>query len=467
MCDLKTYLSNALGGNQKVGDCTNPYKVNTGWNFPAVVCKLHWDLAGLLMETPPATLIPLIQNGVLTNPGGYAPAHNIPQNYKDDYCRLLCLMQNTTAVLECLRRLNVELANSVQYRKKHKDDLDDRFHSVKKVNREYVRLSRALSNYECYCMFPSNHVIFAGALSAAEFVWGLQQGFMPKDPGAGSNHGDFSHRLQWHAVLRTITNNFSTPKFGAWNYSPLQLFTSLGSPAAAARNIWGTIFDAQGRPNYSDPSNLMRDVISEIKGPLQARIEKSQVKRADLERACNQSLQQTINGLPPAIKDFLGELNSPYYTRLGVQAPIAANMFTAVYRWKKLGQAAAPANFDPNVAPAAFPAGSRMAGYAKLVAGAQLTAWSNYCNDLTTYAAFQFWNRYINDQGDKIGKFLRGSRPKDYVNETMNGNLVDAILVADDDDRLINVAIGQRCISSATSFSMFYQYSEKFGCLRV
>jgi hypothetical protein len=430
MCDLSDYLQNVVG--PKKGDCTNPYVTAVGWGFNAVVCRKHYNMVELLFELRPGTLAPKLNaNGTLINP--HVPDFTYDALYLADYVKLLAVMQNRAAVMACMQALSQELSRTIVRQKQTPDDLDDRFKTLKKQARGYIRISRALSYYEQLCFFPSNHVVFSGALTGANFNWALTQGFMPKDPGAGSEHGDFSHRLQWHAVMRIATNGFSTPHFAAWNKSPLDLFTSLGSGPALNRNLWGVIFDAQGRPHFSDPSNLFKDVKSSPNlGPLQVEIDRSYNKRDKVQRECERILKEVFDRPAlAAVKNYIegrSVLAKP-------DRPIAANVVNTVYHWKKTSNPAAAA-FTGTPHPA-IPAYTVLGGFAAIPApGPLYTQWETYFNSLTTLAAQVFWDRYILDNRSEFGKFLQGSRHTPYINESNGVAPVEGVIVADDYDRL-------------------------------
>jgi hypothetical protein len=463
MCDLTDFLRNVTSGRQ--GDCTNPYIPTVGWGFDAVVCRKHYDMAVMLFESSAPALSQILDpngSGAIRVGSVHVPLHAYNAQYLADYVKLLVLMQNRKAVMECMQKLNAELSKTVARQKKTPHDLDDRFHTVKKQARGYVRISRALSYYEQRCLFPSSHVVFSGALTAANFYWSLTQGFMPKDPGAGVAHGDFSHRLQWHAVMRVVTNDFAVPHFGAWSKTPLDLFTSLGAGAAMNRNLWGVIFDGQGRPHYTDPANLFADVRRNADlGVLQVQIDRSFTKRGTVERECQRMLDEVL--ARPALAQVKDYLSRRPVTQKP-DRPIAANVANCAYHWKKLGGPTNDPLFDPAVHPA-VPAYTVVNGFAPLVpASAAYVAWDTYLTKLTEYIAREFWNRYINDYRAEVGSFLRGSRHTSYVNESNGMAAVDGVIVANDRDRLVGLNVANRVTASYAGFSLLVTYSPGFGC---
>lgn len=243
-------------------------------------------------------------------------------SFLDDFVRLKALMIDKKQVMACMKQLNKELVATINLQRSTPDDLDDRFNASHGADRNYVRLSRVLEYYECYCWYPSSHVLFAGGLSPSDFNWYLAHGYMPKDPGAGANHGDFSHRLQWHAVMRVVTDGFSMPKRSGRNHTPFELYTEVGSEMSQARrhrgkgDIWGYIFDnapnstmrigvydRRGDKNgtqdlwtYSDPSNLHLELLEKTSWTaLVSNCARRFHKRDDLRQRCNDWIERTWN----------------------------------------------------------------------------------------------------------------------------------------------------------------------------
>ena len=167
------------------------------------------------------------------------PAAPGPQ---DDFVKVHVLLQYNTAL--CLTKiglLNTEMglaqaaaaANDPRFAKGANDPT-------------YLKLSRALEYYEGLCWFPANRTLLGGLLSADAFHQSLKLG-LNKDPGAGRAHGDQSHRLQWHVIMRCITNDFQTTKHAdsGWSYTPLELFYAFTQGPGGAHNSWSVAMDSQ------------------------------------------------------------------------------------------------------------------------------------------------------------------------------------------------------------------------------
>ena len=115
-------------------------------------------------------------------------------------------------------------------------------------------LSHYLKHFESLCHFPDVEVVPTGVLSPQEFYDMISRGVMWKDVGAGIKHGLYSHRLQWHAVLAVVTNDFVTARAPGWNHGAYDLFVSQGSLEARRLNVWGKVFDASNTNCFRDPN---------------------------------------------------------------------------------------------------------------------------------------------------------------------------------------------------------------------
>jgi hypothetical protein len=458
MCDLLLYLKNATGN--KEGSCGGGWVDLAQWNIMGTVCQNHWNLAAMFLETNNLRNL-LNPNGTLINAGAYAPTYVYPAGYLQEYVALLCIMQSVPTCMNAISGLALEVSNSLKHHAGNPDDLDDRFQSIKTQSRDFVRLSRVLANYECYCFFRSNHVIFAGALSGGDFNFCLKQGLMPKDPGAGALHGDFSHRLQWHIVMRVITNNFHAPFTGNWQHSPFQLFCSLGAQPANQRRIWGAVFDAQGRPGFSDPSNLFSQVRRQFKDtPLGVRLIASYTKRRTLERECERLITHTLNQhfagpVAQYVDSILFLAGHPNLHRC-----TASDVFNLLYQWKKMRNPVASNTIAFNVPNPVPPLTTAPPAHA-------LAQWNQFIDQLITYVAAQLWELHIMDNTSNIGAFLRGSRNPTYLVERRLAGPMPAVLVADDGDRMHLINPDARATASANRFNDFYQYDPQTGCKRI
>ena len=169
--------------------------------------------------------------------------NEIESAFLEDYLKIYILFEKNTATLEdCLKKLAGQL-------------------TVKKTeggvkNDNYTKLSVVLSEYEKYCWFPPNHEIFIGFVPSEDFQDYIARGLMPKDPGAGVLHGDFTHRLQWHVISRIITREFSTCKRTGWRKTPLDLYTSLGQAPATTNNVWFKLLDDSNASTYRHPDRF-------------------------------------------------------------------------------------------------------------------------------------------------------------------------------------------------------------------
>lgn len=217
----------------KSADTTKQWGLRTG------LCVFHYD----------AIRSAITRNGAVSYVGN--------EGLLDDFVRLKALMIDKETMIGCMKQLDTELRASAQ---RFRDDQlpahDQRFGAKHQTDGSYVRLSRALEYYEGLCWFPAVHVLFIGALTANDFLAYLTRLYMAKDPGAGANHGDFTHRLQWHAIMRVATNNFTTPLRASWRHSPVELYRAMGQPLAlssALGGVWGFTLDNNSGVNFSCP----------------------------------------------------------------------------------------------------------------------------------------------------------------------------------------------------------------------
>lgn len=200
----------------------------------------------------------------------------------DDFVKVHALLQcNTVLCLAQIALLNAEMTAAAMAPLAPHGVTDERFANPK-GKLTYLKLSRALEYYEGYCWFPANRALLSGLLTSAGFEQSMLLGFN-KDPGAGRMHGEQSHRIQWHAIMRLMTNNFQTPIHTAagWKHSPVQLFHSfLIGPGALVppKGAWGRAMDTQGNPGWGNPDNVVKDILNSqvvlVREALQRRITK-------------------------------------------------------------------------------------------------------------------------------------------------------------------------------------------------
>jgi hypothetical protein len=230
-----------------------------GWGWQRLRCEKHFmsDGRGMFNETA---------------------ADNLEARFRRDYFRLALMFQpRDGAIKQCMLALAVELSN--EQRRAAADG------NVSLNKHGEVRFSAILAKYENMCWFPPSHHVFLGFAEPANFQSMLRQGILAKDPGAGPKHGDFSHRLQWHAVSRIITDSFTTPRRAGWDNSPLELLSSFGSPWAIAANAWAVIFEKNWF--WGNPDELNEELQKANYVPLSTQIARRTQKRFDQYHAAN------------------------------------------------------------------------------------------------------------------------------------------------------------------------------------
>jgi hypothetical protein len=176
----------------------------------------------------------------------------------DDFVKVHVLLQyNEEKCKECIKKL----ADQMTKAKAMPMADDPRFSEG--LGQNYLKLSRALEYYEGYCWFPANRILLTGLLGRVDFYKNLKYGFN-KDPGAGVYHGDQSHRVQWHVIMRCMTNDFQTPiyKNAGWNHSPLGLFYKYtqadSKPDNPNTGAWAISMDRVSNAGWGSPDSVAR-----------------------------------------------------------------------------------------------------------------------------------------------------------------------------------------------------------------
>ena len=194
----------------------------------------------------------------------YLDKGNIPGKVLDDFVKVHVLLQfNVEQCLECIRKLGQEMSVA---KRNAENPSDPRFLKAKDED-NYLKLSRALEYYEGYCWFPANRTMFTGILRTEDFYKYVKYGFN-KDPGPGPLHGDQSHRIQWHVIMRCMTNNFTTPVAAGWNHSPLGLFYEYTQGAGKDAKAWGISMDKPGNKGWGNPDRVAYSINKSGNAPL-------------------------------------------------------------------------------------------------------------------------------------------------------------------------------------------------------
>lgn len=189
-------------------------------------------------------------------------APTISNAYLEDYARIFLLFEDKAKCNNYLEQFSAGLAHmavanpALKPPGKHEGD------------GLYVRLSMALETFERQCWFPTGHLIPLGVLTSADFLHYIRLGYVLKDYGAGVKHGEFTHRLQWHVIMRANTAGFAdaNPKSQGWNKTPLDLYTTLGKSEtnAEAPGLWGHLLDRPGYgTTYHYPDTLHKEILKD------------------------------------------------------------------------------------------------------------------------------------------------------------------------------------------------------------
>jgi hypothetical protein len=106
-----------------------------------------------------------------------------------------------------------------------------------------------------------------GILPGDVFVGLLRSGTVLDDFGAGLQHGELSHRIQWYAIIDFMQGEGKNDERLA-KHTPLDLFKKINdapySPDRQGNTMWGSVLDAGTKadaPTYSAPGTLNRDLL--------------------------------------------------------------------------------------------------------------------------------------------------------------------------------------------------------------
>lgn len=89
---------------------------------------------------------------------------------------------------------------------------------------------------------------------------------MLDDFGAGLQHGELSHRIQWYAIIGYLAAQPNDPRLSG--HRPLDLFKAINTGRFGRERLgttmWGRVLDAgtaADAPSYSAPGTLNRDLL--------------------------------------------------------------------------------------------------------------------------------------------------------------------------------------------------------------
>jgi len=184
--------------------------------------------------------------------------------YRSDYAKIYSVMMDKPLVRSCLEKLDKAIASKAQ---------------GASPETNWLRFSSILSYFEKKCWFPEDILLPLGVLDAEVFYSYIRRGYVLKDYGAGVKHGEFTHRLQWHALMRVITDDFTRPIRPGWDHSPLELYVSLGMKQN--HGIWGKLFDQRGDGFLDHPDSFHEWVLNSNLVNVVAFISKRETKRRE------------------------------------------------------------------------------------------------------------------------------------------------------------------------------------------
>jgi hypothetical protein len=185
--------------------------------------------------------------------------------YQDDYAKILAVMKDSELVKAKLKALDQSISTKP---------------TDASPETNWLRLSSILSYFEKQCWFHTDVLLPLGILTADDFYFYIRRGYVLKDYGAGVKHGEFTHRLQWHVLMRVITNDFTTPRRKEWDHSPLELYVSLGMKQN--HGAWVRLFDERGDGDFNHPDSLHQWVLESDLGNLAGMVRRRETKRREV-----------------------------------------------------------------------------------------------------------------------------------------------------------------------------------------
>ncbi len=261
------------------------------------------------------------------------PNGELDRNYLADYLRIKALLDEEKAVLRSMQWLGEELGHTVKRQTGgHPDEADVRLTATRQRDRDYIRFSRVLEYYESYCSFPPSHRLFAGSLEVRDILRHVRYGLFARDGRAGRARGDFTHRLQWHAIMRAATDNFRHPRAGRWKHTALNLFVSLGWPEAKQAGVWQQLFDQDDTgdgSHFTNRATLHKAAQQGGFGFLSQIVLHQYTERLDL-------LKTAAN----YIEDWKASMDEARYEQISLyqSVPMPEEMVEVLGRWREAGQ---------------------------------------------------------------------------------------------------------------------------------
>ncbi len=204
--------------------------------------------------------------------------------YSSDYAKIYSVMMDGPLVTSCLQKLD----NAIMSKP----------HDVSPET-NWLRFSSILSYYEKKCWFPEDILLPLGILASKDFYFYIRRGYVLKDYGAGVKHGEFTHRLQWHVIMRVITQDFTKPIGQGWDHSPLELYVSLGMKQN--HGLWVKLFDSPGDGDLNHPDSFHHWVLTSNLLNIVAYVTRRETKRR----------QAFVQAICDYIKSNVGAVNVP------------------------------------------------------------------------------------------------------------------------------------------------------------
>lgn len=130
-------------------------------------------------------------------------------------------------------------------------------------------IKQGLGEREKEAGFSDKPLIPLGILPGDVFVDLISSGNVLDDYGAGLQHGELSHRIQWYAIITAYNSGSLGTK-----HTPIELYKAMNTApfneSRTGNSVWGMVLDkgtSASDTTYSAPGTLNRDLLESIGSP--------------------------------------------------------------------------------------------------------------------------------------------------------------------------------------------------------
>lgn len=158
------------------------------------------------------------------------------------------------------------------------------------------RVTRLLEAKEGEHGFSTIGLLPVGILSTQTFLELPLLGYVFKDPGAGVEHGEYTHRLQWYAVMVDFERHTKR-----WDHTPYELYTKIGE-----RDMRATIEAEKNKTGK--PNSLFADLMDQAgEAPEQGFRHPDSMTKALVDQAATSGMPGSLPLLGEEVKRRFGK----------------------------------------------------------------------------------------------------------------------------------------------------------------